>query len=239
MRRLLLLATLLLAAFPSPARVFWQFGGGRSSGAWLDADEAGWTRGYTAPLRINGGSAEVSVWSTDQSPGAALATLRGRIESAGGAFYAADGGDLAWGIACADGKVTRFLISGGATRSSQVFQLVQDFEAYRRSRQPPATAGLPDVPELPGARVSQVLANEKSGLTLAQARCAENPASAHQRVNALLAGAGWQLMLGGGSQAGIYIRNHDLLVASALSAGSTGETLITLAHKRQGAGDLP
>lgn len=95
------------------------------------------------------------------------------------------------------------------------------------------------MPELPAARVSQALANEASGLTLATARSTAHPADAQQQANALLAGAGWQLMMPAGAQAGIYVRGRDLLVVSSVSAGRDGQTVITLAHKRRAAQGEP
>lgn len=229
------LVMLALLSADAPARVFWQFGGGGTTRGVLDPSDANWARAYAAPLRINGGRAELSVWDTPQSVDDILAALRQRVTARGGRIYFASGGELAWGVACVEGRVLRFLVTNGPGRSGQVFELVQDFEDYRASRTAPAVAGLPDVPELPAARVSQVLANEATGLTLATAHSSANPAESQQQANALLAGAGWQLMMPAGAQAGIYVRGRDLLVVSSVSAGRDGQTVITLAHKRRAA----
>lgn len=231
--------TLILLGLDAQARVFWQLGGGGTSRGVLVQGDANWTRAYTAPLRINGGQADLSVWDTPQSVDDILAALRQRVSERGGRIYFASGGELAWGVACVEGRVLRFLVTSGPGRSGQVFELVQDFDDYRTSRTSPAVAGLPDVPELPAARVSQVLANEATGLTLATAHSTANPADAQQQANALLAGAGWQLMMPAGAQAGLYVRGRDLLVVSSVSAGRDGQTVITLAHKRRAAQGEP
>jgi hypothetical protein len=231
---------LLLVCATADARVFWQFGraSGSSRGA-LESGDPNWSRAYAAPLRINGGRAEVEVWGTPQSVDETMATLRQRLAGRGGQVYFAAGGELAWGIGVVDGRVLRFLISAGPGRYSHVIQLVQDFADYRTSRTAPATAGLPDVPEMPEARVAQVLANEATGLTLATSRTAASPAAAQQQANALLAEAGWQLLMPAGIQSGFYVRGRDLLAVSAVSAGRDGETVLTLAHKRRAADGGP
>ncbi len=231
---------LLLGATSAGARVFWSWGSstGGATGL-LDPREAGWTRGYTATLRINGGAGELSVWSAQQALAEIPALLRQRTAQRGGRAFFATGHELAWGLACAEGRVVRYLIAAGPGRSVRIFELTQDFQAYRASRLPPAVAGIPGVPEIPEARVSQVLANETSGLTLASARCAADPREAQRRTDAVLASAGWERLLPCGEQAGFYLRGRDLLVASSVSAGPRGETVITLAHKRRAAGDRP
>ena len=230
-----LLAIALLAPAPAGARVFWQWGtgGGGSSRGVLDPQEAAWSRAYTAPLRINGGRAEVSVWGTAQTVEEILAALRQRITDRGGAIYFAAGDELAWGLAWVEGEVLRFVVSAGPGRYGHVVQIAQSFADYRASRTAPVTAGLPDVPELPAARVSQVLANEATGLSVATAHTAASPGEVTQQANQLLAGAGWSLLLPAGGQAGVFTRNRDLLVMSALSAGRDGGTVVTLAHKRR------
>ncbi len=231
-----LMVSLALAGASSEARVFWQLGGsGTSSHGVLHEQEADWTRAYAAPLRINGGRAEVSVWGTAQNVESAVAALRQRVADRGGKMYFAAGGELAWGVASVDGRVLRFLVSAGPGQSAQVFQLVQDYDDYRASRIAPAVAGLPHVPELPEARVSQVLANEATGLTLASSRTHASPESARQQAHAVLTGAGWQPLLSAGNQSGFYTRGRDLLVMSTVSAGRDGETVVTLAHKRKAA----
>ena len=237
MTRCLGMSVLLLAllAPSAPARVFWNLGGGTAQGL-LDAGEANWNRAYSAPLRINGGRANLSVWGTQQSIEESVSALRQR---AGGPCYFAISTELAWGIAFKDGQVLRFVISAGPDRYSHIFQLVQSFDDYRASREAPATAALPNVPEIPEARVSQVLANEETGLTLASAHTALPPAAAQQQVNATLAGAGWHLLMPAGGQAGVYVRGRDLVVTSAVSAGRAGETVLTLAHKRRAVENEP
>lgn len=232
MKRTLASLALFLFVASASARVFWTLGGGASSGL-LNADEANWTRAYSAPLRINGGRAEIGVWGTAQSVDEAMAVLRQRAQNRGGAMYAVNGGELAWGVACVGDRVLRFLISAGPGRYCHIFQLEQSYEEFHASRVPPATAGLPDVPEIPEARVSQVLAVESSGLTLASEHTATAPAVALHQINELLAGAGWGLMMPAGGQAGVYVRGRDLLVVNAVSSGGEGETLLTLAHKRR------
>lgn len=232
-------ALLGLSASPAGARVFWQLGGGATSRGVLHDQETDWNRAYSAPLRINGGRAEISLWGTAQGVDEALAALRQRVTERGGKLYFAAGGELAWGIASVDGRVLRFIVSAGPGRSAHVFQLVQDFDDFRASRTAPAIAGLPDVPELPEARISQVLANEATGLTLASSRSHANPVMARQQAHAVLSGAGWQLLMPAGAQAGVYVRGRDLVVLSAVSAGRDGETVLTLAHKRKAAESGP
>ncbi len=235
-----LIVTMALAGASSEARVFWQLGGsGSSSHGVLNAQEADWNRAYTAPLRINGGRAEISVWGTAQSVEAAVAVLRQRVADRGGKMYFAAGGELAWGVASVDGRVLRFLVSAGPGQSAQVFELVQDFDDYRASRTAPTVANLPDVPEMPESRISQVLANEATGLTLASSRSSASPMAARQQAHAALTGAGWQPLLSAGNQSGFYTRGRDLLVMSAVSAGRDGETVVTLAHKRKAAEGAP
>lgn len=241
-RARLLMAIALAAALagaPAGARVFWQFGGGVSSRGLVEAGEANWSRANTTPLRINGGRADMNVWSTPQSIEETLTTLRQRVNDRSGQMYFAAGDDLAWGIGVVEDRVLRFLISTGPGRTCHVMELVQDFADYRASRTAPTAAGLPDVPEMPEARVSQVLANESTGLTLATTHSAAPPAAARQQANAVLAGAGWQLLMSAGGQAGVYVRGRDLLVVSAVSAGRDGETVVTLAHKRRAAVEGP
>lgn len=232
------LATVLTAP-PAGARVFWQLGGAGSARGVVEAGEADWNRAYTAPLRINGGRADINVWGTPQSVEETLAALRQRVQQRGGQIYFAAGPELAWGLGVVDGRVLRFVVSAGPGRTSHVMELVQDFADYRASRNAPARAGLPDVPELPEARLSQVLANEATGLTLASSHSALPPAAAQQQANAVLAGAGWHLLMPAGGQAGVYVRGRDLLVVSAVSAGRDGETVVTLAHKRRAAAEGP
>ena len=235
-----LIWSLTLIGASSEARVFWQLGGsGNSSRGVLHEQEADWNRAYTAPLRINGGRAEISVWGTAQGVDAAVAVLRQRVADRGGKMYFAAGGELAWGVASVDGRVLRFLVSAGPGQSAQVFQLVQDFDDYRASLVAPSVAGLPHVPELPEARVSQVLANDATGLTLASSRSHASPAVARQQAHATLTEAGWQPLMLAGNQSGIYTRGRDLLVLSAVSAGRDGETVVTLAHKRKAAEGEP
>jgi hypothetical protein len=243
MTRARLLTAIALAATltggPAGARVFWQLGSAGSARGAVEAGEANWNRAYTAPLRINGGRADINVWGTPQSVEETLAALRLRVQQRGGKIYFAAGSELAWGVGVLEGRVLRFVVSAGPGRTSHVMELVQDFEEYRASRNAPARAGLPDVPELPEARVSQVLANEATGLTLASSHSALPPTAAQQQANAVLAGAGWQLLMPAGGQAGVYVRGRDLLVVSAVSAGREGETVVTLAHKRRAAVDGP
>lgn len=85
--------------------------------------------------------ADLSVWDTPQSVDEILAALRQRVTERGGRIYFASGGELAWGVACVEGRVLRFLVTNGPGRSGQVFELVQDFDDDpRTSRTSPAVA---------------------------------------------------------------------------------------------------
>lgn len=237
-----LAASIFLAACAfSHGRIFESLGRiGRDSYETLP----GWSRAYAAPFVLNGGRADVEVWSAPESLSAALARLRDEAKRQGGIAAFFPGTAMAWGLSTGGGRVSRILLAemeGG--RQTLVFRFSQTEAVFRQTAAGLRNAALPDnLPVYPGARAEFIAVNEQSGVTFAVFTV---PGAAVADARAYLARAleqaGWIPALGAAAAAypgmGFYTRRNALCGWTAKLSGNGGDCVVTLLHRRLKTGE--
>jgi hypothetical protein len=227
-------AGVLLAAGAS-ARVYWRSNGGPLG----EGPDPAWTRVYSAEWRINEGAAQVDAWSTRMDLDEIAAQLKARAEKLGGAAFASATPDLAWGIACGNGRVVRYLVTTLDSPNCVAFVTEQSFEDFRASVRPPSRHLLRAVEPYPGSEPESFYASTATTLALETSLAAALPAEVRRHYAQALAADGWGAVRapGGAGDGGadLYLKGAELVVVRALSAGGGGGSRIMVFHKRIGA----
>ncbi len=235
MRRILICAVLLALAAPLPpadARVFWRLGGG----AWADrvSRQLNGTTVYRAPIRINGGRADVGVVRSGEPFATAAARLRESLVASGGFLLA--GSRMAFGLAASGGRVVRVLLlapDGGS--DCAVFVIEQARDEYERAQAAPDGHLLTGIPEYPGARVLSCLKNDGTRTAIQTAAAPAAPPAALQFYESALARDGWSAPLGtrpaGERDWGLFIRGRDVCAVFVAPSGNPAECRITVLQK--------
>ncbi len=233
-RRAILLAAaaLVLAAAPSPARVF--MARGRRGNATDLAFRLGWTVAYQANMELANGPAEVTVYGDARSLEAALRGLEAYYRSLGAPAAFLPGGDLGWGLADLDGRVVRYLVlsprEGMGTLVYRIDQSRADVEKLRAGQTRRRLDGLPDpVAGRPGLYVRDP--DRRIGLDMARTRL--DPQAAAAQADAAMRADGWVAPLPPAGGATLYVRRGETVVISCTAQGR--ETVVTRVHRQGGA----
>lgn len=232
-----LAAALCLAlAVAAPARVYWLHDGIHGA---TTAGRPGWNRAYAAPLRINGGKADLDVTGCQLPADDAMRILADTYRGSGGAVLAGHGTEMGWGIAVAGNRVVRWLVFGaGRSRECIVVRVTQSKADFLASGVRPVRSLLERVPELPGSQPRLFVADDEARAAVEVSDTRMPPDAAMRRMEAQLVGDGWSPTLPIEPGAGlpiIYRKGRELCIVSA-SPGPEGTSLTRL-HKVLGGAD--
>jgi hypothetical protein len=166
----------------------------------------------------------------------AAGQLVAQIRAAGGVAWFTGGGELAWGIGCIGNRVYRYLIGAtDAPNQCHVYQLSQDLADFNASLTPPTEHLMKGAPAHPGSTPRSFFALEDSGLQMATASSGDQPIDIQSAYARLLSTRGWRAPLQPGKGVDLYLREREVLLLRAESAGEGGGSLIILIHKPLGA----
>jgi hypothetical protein len=236
------LAVLLLVIAGSAAqgRIFESLGRiGRASYESLP----GWARAYSSAWVINGGRADVEVWSVSDTLGATLNRLREEAQRQGAIATFFPGSTMAWGVASGGGRVSRFLCNTmDSGRQTMVFRFSQTESAIRASAGGPKDMRLPeDIPAIPGAKAEFLAVGGEAGATLAVFTVPGSAPDARAFLGRALQQAGWTPALGQASSPdngmGFYLRGSSLCGFTAKMSGHDGSCVVTVLHRRLKSGE--
>lgn len=217
------------AVSPAISRVFWQRGSG-GHGA-VSAGQPGWSRAYAAPLRINGGRADLEILGADLRADDAHRMLIETYRGMGGSVLSGHGAELGWGVALIGDRVVRWLIFGAGLRGECVVMRIDQTRAdFAASVRRPDRSLLDDLPDLPGAEPGLFAADDHALAAAEISSVRMPPAVAVARLESMLVGEGWTpaIPMDPGSGASIiYQRGRDLCVVSA-TATPGGASVIRL-----------
>lgn len=199
----------------------------------------GWNSAYTAPLRINEGSADLDVIGCQLAATDAMRMLADTYRGAGASVLSGHGAEVGWGIAVAGDRVVRWLVFGvGRARECMVVRVTQSKADFLASGRRPSRSLLDRVPELPGSEPRLFIADEEARAAVEVSDARMPPSAVMQRMEAHLVGDGWTPAMPVEPGAGIpviYRKGRELCIVSA-SPGPEGSS-ITRLHKVLGGRD--
>ena len=190
---------------------------------------------YSAPVSVNNGAGDLSVFIFEEALDGVLDKLPGGVGAGGTREQSL--GNMVVRTVSAPGKRAWWLIYAPeqARAGTIVFKLEQDADEYARSREPP-DHGLPGVPSYPAAE-PLFLFRDRAGRT---AFCVSRTPDALQAVRASvasqMAAAGWAPALPRGPRGTsfmMYLRDNEICCTMVDGQSETGQTRITLLHKIQ------
>ena len=239
--RLALAAILILSATVSPAKVFLRWSSATQSTRALES--AGGKVAYEAPVTINGGKGALVVLGFDRQPQEVARILERTFKLDSLTF---GGGSMGFASAASEGVAVRFLfVQSSEVSKTLLFKIEQTAEEFKRSAAPPARHLLEAVPACPQSEPAFFLQDEEAGMSLAVATTRTSPASVMNFYRSQLPRLGWTPALAPRSGAPqppavndsplqVFVRGPEMCTVFVESSGDTGETRITLLHKRQG-----
>lgn len=230
------LMAMMVTALVSQGRVFFRWGAAAQS---LHALEAlGGTLVYEAPVSINGGKGQLTVFSFEKR----IDDVAGELTRAFGMTgYHYAGGTMGYGSVSANGQTrTLVAIQLGEPLRTIVFHTEQSDEESRRSASPPTGPLLTDIPEFPGSTPVFSARDENAGMGMAISRTQTGEAEVRQALDMALAGEGWKSAFptAGGtapnSSLKVYLKQQQVCCVLVDASERQGETRITILHKRRG-----
>lgn len=228
-----LLILALLAPLAAPALIFERWGTRGHDP--IRAIMVGEHPAYTAPMKLNGGAGEMEIYQVEGTPPQVLERLTTGYRALGAQIFCVSGPKLGWGVVLDGGRIIRLLAAKtGQHNTCTLFRMEQTETEFTRSSQvPPAHPLPPDIPEYPGTRWTQAIANDAAHSTTATGTVGADPISVLRYYAEAMPRAGWTPGLGPRDQASsLYMRGQELLLVSANSTGVRGQTVVIFLHKR-------
>lgn len=242
-RPFLLLAILLTALCLMPAPLFARIFARRGDAGGLTSriEAMGGSRSYTSRITLNGGSGELHVFAFQAPPGRIARLL---TEAFGARGLATDGASLQIGEAEVGALRLRLvLVQPEAAGVTTLFAVAQSAAQYERSLSAPETVLAPFIP-YPDARPTFTVSDEQSGVALTLAVTGAEPQTVQDYFDRELTTRGWSTPPVGSATKGLsaapmalrlYVQADAVCcVGVTRSEQQSGETTITLLHKRLG-----
>ncbi|MCX7590783.1 MAG: hypothetical protein N2255_04060 [Kiritimatiellae bacterium] len=238
---LVLLGLLLLVPYSVEARVFYRWKAGHQSTKVLL--DAGARLAYEAEVTLNSGEGHLAVLSFDKSFEETLVVLRHVF---GTAVFSHSGDNMAVGTFLDDRVGIRMLvISPGDAVRTLVLKLEQSPNEFLASARAPAKHLLVSVPEYPGGIPVFSATDHNTATSVAVTRVFGGTDSVRQTYEMQLLREGWKHALAGadegdalraalvrGQSVSVYLRGNELCCLLVQSARATGESYITVLHKK-------
>lgn len=233
---LVTLMVIMVTALVSQGRVFFRWGSAAQSLHTLEA--LGGTLAYEAPVTINGGKGQLTVFAFEK-PIADVVGELARAFAVTGYHYA--GGTMGYGSVSANGQTrTLVAIQMGDPLRTIVFHTEQSDADRRRSASPPTGPLLTDIPEFPGSTPVFSASDENAGMSMAISRTQTGEAEVRQTLDMALAGEGWRSAFpSAGATAPaprlrVYLKQQQVCCVLVDASERQGETRITILHKQHG-----
>lgn len=225
-------AAVAALVFTTQAKVY-QTVGSFFDGAVLNAERLG-RAVYSAVMQINGGKADVTVVGAREGVEAI-----GRSVHAAGTTSARFEGDGSFGLGIVDGgdKTLRFVALAPSHRAGAlVVAVAQSKKEEKESRPDQAVHGVPDVPAYPGGTVTCFMRNADTRSSFETQRVPAASGAAASFYAGALARNGWTEFSPGrpGNRTGVrlFAKGRDICCVSVKASDWSGESVVTLLHKR-------
>ena len=190
---------------------------------------------YRAAMQINGGNAEVTVVQARED----MAGIRRAVQSAGAGQEARfEGGDsLGFGFVSGGDRSVRLLaLTPGGRENTLVVTVDQSKQDEKESEASRATHGIPDVPAYPGGAVTCFMKNADTRTCFETQKVQVGADAAAAFYSDALPRNGWAPVFPRGSRAEaglqVFVKGADLCCVRIKAADSSGESDVTLLHKR-------
>ncbi|MBM4148720.1 MAG: hypothetical protein FJ224_06720 [Lentisphaerae bacterium] len=226
----------LLAAIPrrAEARVFFRWG--RAGEARRAVESLGGTSVYSGAMSINGAPGELTVFAC---PADISGLARRMNEAVGSGALVPSGAAMAAGAAESGGRHYRFIaIRLTARHESILFCVEQTRSAFEESGKPPEKHLLTALPAYPGSSPSFFAEQKDRRTSLSVSVTPDAPGAVRSYYADRLEAAGWKPAFpatgdAGGAGMTVYLRGEEVCCCMAETSPDTGETRITLLHKRR------
>lgn len=233
-KRRVLFCVFLLAAVtafaPCYGRIFLRWGAASKSN--LAMENEGGKKAYASKITLNGGSGEVAVFKFTGPLHETAAKLSRIFE---GMKFTDTNGSMSFGIArSGDFYIRILLLQPGLKDETIVFKTEQSPDDYERSKAPPLTHMLAEVPEFPGSSPAFFAHNEDTDMSLAVASTRSTETAVRKFYDSELTSAGWAPMFTGASSTRIYLRGTEVCFVMLAQSCKDGAGKITLLHKKHG-----
>ena len=224
---------LLLGPATVEARVFFRWGAVGASNRAIEA--AGGKIAYAADITLNGGDAELTLFSFQKPLAEVVQELR---RAFGDGDFAYQGGTLAQAAVKAEGRVLRLaalrLDSYGQTLVFKVDQSQREFDASQTPAQRPESEG---IPSYPGSTPVFYAADKNAQMSLSVETAAGVTESIRPALSAQLAASGWTPAIPArkpkpASGMDVFLKNGEVCCLLVSPSSKPGEARITLLHKK-------
>jgi len=226
-----LAALITIAAAVCQGKVFLRWGSARDR---MPMDYLGGKEACSVPVEINGGRAELTVFSWDEDYGAVVSKLQ-KTHFAGKDAVFARGEGLSIGVIREGSAVTRIMAVNLPPRSL-VFRVAQTSAEFEKSRSASDVRRLTGLPVYPGSTPSFYVANGESGAGFELSRAGADEGTVRAFYEAALRGDGWAPMTGAGANATVYGRGDDICMLF-VGTSDSGTTIGLLHRKVAGSRD--
>ncbi len=232
---LLVLLLLTVATVSLDARVYIRRG--RATGQQIDAGELGWQYAGSGEMTVNGKPSTVQVFAAQLSSQRAVDRLRILYERRGAQSAAWAEGEMGWGLAVWPEKMTRFFVLAPRMYIKALIFVVHTDTSESRRQQ----AGLPGIPDYPGARPGSLVQNPDAGISLRFLFTRDSTADILAFYDRALGSAGWQPLITGpsGERAhgplAVYARGRRVCYVSVSAGREPGaDHVITVLVQERG-----
>ncbi|MCC5847678.1 MAG: hypothetical protein JJU29_06240 [Verrucomicrobia bacterium] len=217
----LILAAFLLSACMVTAQVFWR----------RPVAHNAWQRGYQAPVRLQEGSGDTSLYAVKGS----LHQIRTELENKHGRNFAWMGGEnVAWGLAVENGRVHRYLVQPRPEADEWwVLHVDQRQRDAGRPGRKPQKHQLTDIPAFPNSTPTFYTRDEDNLLAVEVSRTPVPPDAVLDQLSGSLQADGWVASPTNTGGMRMFIQRDQMAVLSAKS-GKDGYTSVVRMHKPLG-----
>jgi len=236
MRLLVILLMTLITAAVSPAKVFVSLPGRSDIDSTLS--RLGGSPAYRAPVTINGGNADLSVFGFTDDQNTTASAIKRILDIKTTTSTASATGPTTEAYTVADGKSVTRLVLIRMPQKNRLLAIVikQSKDDYKKSLQPPAGTEIEGIPQFPGSKPHFFMQNRETGLQLAISKTSAPADTVAGFYSSALTANGWKPYLaekGHGSipRLALYQRaNHICFVLASDSPGNRDVT-ISILHK--------
>ncbi len=221
---LVILALVVTAAAVCDGDVFFRWGAAKAG---VSLDNVGGKDVFVAPVEINGGRADLAVYSWDDDYATVVTKVKQSFFAGAGAVFA-NGDELSMGMVSNASSVTRVMVVN-LPKGILAFRLVQTRAEYEKSRSVPE-GRLAGLPSFPGSVASFRVSNGEAGAGFELSRTVAGAAEVRAFFDSALLAEGWAPMVG--AAAGIYGKGDDLCMLVVGTSGTGNETTIGLLHRK-------
>lgn len=205
------------------ARVF-RLGGNREDR--LNTAGLPWEGAYTTTMELNGERCELDVYSAHRND-PVVDQLRHQLERQGGKVFLQEAAGMVRGVARFEDRDVRFLVLSPDSLENRLV-----FLFYPEPADASGPARLP-VPEYPGAKISNVVKNEKTGTVCATMETMDGPDQVQAYYAGVLYANGWATVVPavqGKARMAMYSKGEQVCTVFATS-GHADANRVTLLVK--------